>query len=329
MVPSRQLSTKLPEERVENREDENKRRKQMAKERIGFIGLGIMGRPMAKNLIAAGYSLVVYDIMPAGVTEVVAAGAKVAGSNREVAEQSDIIITMLPDSADVEAAVLGPAGVFEGTRAGQTLVDMSSISPVTARKIAAAGAEKGVEVIDAPVSGGDVGAINATLSIMCGGKQEVFDRVLPILQVMGKNIVLVGDAGAGQVCKVCNQIIVALNIDAVAEALVLAQKAGADPAKVRQALMGGFAQSRILELHGQKMLDRNFKPGFRVRLHVKDLNNALATGREYGASLPGTAMMMEILKSLAATGHANDDHSAIELYIEQLAGIELKPGGTA
>ncbi len=295
-------------------------------EKIGFIGLGIMGRPMSRNLLKAGYPLVVYDIVPAGVEEVVKAGAKAAGSNREVAEQSDVVITMLPDSPDVEAAMLGPKGVFEGLHPGITLIDMSSISPVTARKVAGMAAERGVDMLDAPVSGGDVGAINATLSIMVGGKPEVFQRCLPIFQVLGKNINLVGDAGAGQVAKACNQVVVALTIDAVAEALVLARKAGVDPARVRQALMGGFAQSRILEVHGQRMLDRNFNPGFRVRFHIKDLNIALSTGREYGASLPGTALAMEILKALAATGHGNDDHSSIARYIEQNSGTEIKKG---
>jgi 2-hydroxy-3-oxopropionate reductase len=297
-----------------------------AKPKIGFIGLGIMGRPMAKNLLKAGYELVVYDIVPAGVEDVAKAGAKPAGSNREAAEKSDVVITMLPDSPDVEAAMLGPSGVFEGLHSGLTLIDMSSISPVTARKVAALAAEKGVEMLDAPVSGGDVGAINATLSIMVGGKQEVFDRCKPIFEVLGKNINLVGESGAGQVCKAANQIVVALTIDAVAEALVFAQKAGVDPARVRQALMGGFAQSRILEVHGQRMLDRNFDPGFRVRFHIKDLNIALSTGREYGVSLPGTAVAMEILKSLGATGHGNDDHSAIARYIEANSGTEIHPG---
>lgn len=296
------------------------------KPRIGFIGLGIMGRPMSRNLLKAGYELVVYDIVPTGVEEIVKAGAKAAGSNREVAERSDVVITMLPDSPDVEAAMLGPSGVFEALRPGLTLLDMSSISPITSRKLAAIAAEKGVDMLDAPVSGGDVGAINATLSIMVGGKQEVFDRCRPIFEVLGKNITLIGDSGAGQVCKAANQIVVALTIEAVAEALVFAQKAGVDPARVRQGLMGGFAQSRILDVHGQKMLDRNFKPGFRVRFHIKDLNIALTTGREYGASLPGTAMAMEILKSLAATGHGNDDHSAIARYIETNSATEIRPG---
>lgn len=296
-------------------------------ERIGFIGLGIMGRPMTKHLLDAGYPVVVYDIVKAGVDWAVSVGATAACCNKDVAAKSDIVITMLPDSPDVEAAMFGANGIFEGMRPGMTLIDMSSISPVTARKVSAAAAEKGVEMIDAPVSGGQVGAEQASLSIMCGGKQEVFDRVLPILEKMGKTIKLVGASGAGQVAKAANQIIVAMTIQAVAEALVLAQKAGVDPAKVREAIGGGYAQSRILEVHGEKMLKRNFKPGFRIRLHIKDLNVALSTGREYGVGLPGTANAMEILKALGATGHIDDDHSAIACWIEQMAGIELKEGG--
>jgi 2-hydroxy-3-oxopropionate reductase len=301
----------------------------MAVERIGFIGLGIMGRPMAKHLLKAGYSLTVYDIMPAGVQDVVAAGAKAAGSNKEVAQNSDIVITMVPDSPDVEAAYLGANGVFEGLRAGMTCIDMSSISPVVSRKVAALAAEKGVEVLDAPVSGGEVGAENATLSIMVGGKPEVFERMLPLLQLMGKNITLVGDAGAGQVAKACNQMIVGITLGAVAEALVLAQKAGVDPAKVRQALLGGFAQSRILELHGQRMLDRKFEPGFRIRLQEKDLNVALSAAREYGVSLPLTATVEQEFKALLTTGRGNDDHSGVAKFVESMAGIELKGGPVA
>jgi len=296
-------------------------------ERIGFIGLGVMGRPMCKHLLDAGYPVVAYDIMKAGVDYAVSIGATAAASNKDVAQKSDIVITMLPDSPDVEAAMMGPNGVFEGIHAGMTIIDMSSISPVTARKVAAAAAEKGIDMIDAPVSGGQVGAEQASLAIMCGGKQEVFDRVLPLFQKMGKNITLVGEAGAGQVAKAANQIIVAMGIQAVAEALVLAQKAGVDPARVRQALAGGYANSRILEVHGQKMLDRNFKPGFRIRLHIKDLNVALQTGREYGVGLPGTANAMEILKALGANGSIDDDHSAIVKWIEMMAGTEVKSGG--
>lgn len=292
-------------------------------ETIGFIGLGIMGRPMARNLLKAGNSLVVYDRMPASVEEIVAEGAARGESCADVAARSDIVITMLPDSPDVEAVVAGPKGVFEGISSGSILIDMSSISPVTARKLAADATGRGVTMLDAPVSGGEVGAINATLSIMVGGPEEIFNRVLPIFQAMGKNITLVGEAGAGQVAKACNQIVVALTIEAVAEALVLAEKAGVDPAKVRQALMGGFAQSRILEVHGQRMLDRTFKPGFRIRFHLKDMNIILNAGKEYGASLPVSAVVMEMLKSLVANGHGEEDHSAIVKVIESLSGTEL------
>jgi 2-hydroxy-3-oxopropionate reductase len=295
-------------------------------ERIGFIGLGVMGRPMCKHLLDAGYPVVAYDIMKAGVDYAVSVGATAAASNKEVAQKSDVVITMLPDSPDVEACYQGANGVLDGAHRGLVAIDMSSISPVTARKVAAAAAEKGAEMIDAPVSGGQVGAEQASLAIMCGGKQAVFDKVLPILQKMGKNITLVGEAGAGQVTKAANQIIVAMGIQAVAEAMVLAQKAGVDPAKVRQALAGGYANSRILEVHGQKMLDRNFAPGFRIRLHIKDLNVALSTGREYGVALPGTANAMEILKALGANGHIDEDHSAIVKWIEMMANTEVKPG---
>jgi 2-hydroxy-3-oxopropionate reductase len=292
-------------------------------ETLGFVGLGIMGRPMTKNLMKAGYSLVVYDIVSSSVEQIVAEGAKPGLSAADVASRSDVTITMLPDSPDVEAAVTGPAGVLEGIRSGSILIDMSSISPVTARKLAAIAAEKGVTMLDAPVSGGEVGAVNATLSIMVGGPQGAFDRCMPIFQAMGKNINLVGDSGAGQIAKACNQVVVALTIEAVAEALVLAAKAGVDPAKVRQAIMGGLAQSRILELHGQRMLDRTFKPGFRIRFHQKDMNIILNTGKEYGASLPVSAIVMEMLKSLVATGHGDEDHSAIVRVIETLSGTEL------
>jgi len=223
----------------------------------------------------------------------------------------------------------GPDGVFAGARPGTIIIDMSTISPVVARKLAAEAEARGFKMLDAPVSGGEVGAINATLSIMVGGPQDVYERCLPIFQVLGKNINRIGDSGAGQVCKACNQVVVALTIEAVAEALVLAQKAGVDPAKVRQALMGGFAHSRILELHGQRMLDRNFNPGFRVRFHLKDMNIILSTGKEYGASLPVSAMVMEMLKSLVATGHGNEDHSALLRVIENLSGTEVKAAVTA
>ncbi|MDR7543108.1 MAG: 2-hydroxy-3-oxopropionate reductase [Armatimonadota bacterium] len=291
-------------------------------ERIGFIGLGIMGKPMSHNLLKAGHSLVVHDIVKAAVDELVAAGATAGGSARAVAEASDVIITMLPDSPQVEEVVFGAGGVLEGVRAGQVFVDMSTISPITSRKVFDAMKTRGVPALDAPVSGGQKGAIEATLSIMVGGPKEAFDRVLPLFQAMGKNITHIAeDPGAGQVTKAANQIIVALNIMAVAEALTLARKAGVDPARVRQALMGGFAHSRILELHGQRILDRAFEPGFRIRLHIKDLGIALATGKAHGVPLYATALMHEVLNTLMAQGDGELDHSAIARFVERAAGL--------
>src|SRR3989475_3662060 len=254
----------------------------MAKERIGFIGLGIMGKPMARNLLKSGHPLIGRSRGGARVAERVGAGAADGKSPRGVAQQSDIVITMLPDSPDVQQVVLGRDGVLEGIRPGSVLVDMSTISPLVPQEIAGAVTAKGAQMLDAPVSGGEQGAIDATLSIMAGGPEPVFTRVRPVFETLGKNVVHIGGAGAGQVTKACNQIVVALTIQAVSEALVLAAKAGVDPAKVRQALLGGFAQSRILDVHGQRMLERNFKPGFRVRLHQKDLNIALSTGKALG-----------------------------------------------
>ncbi len=291
-------------------------------ERIGFIGLGVMGRPMARNLLKAGYSLVVHNRSRAAVDELAGEGAAKASSAREVAENSDVVITMLPDSPDVEAVVLGPEGVIGGLRSGQLYIDMSTIAPATARKVYEALQKKGVEALDAPVSGGDVGAKAGTLSIMVGGKEEAFERAKPLFEVMGKNIVLIGEAGAGQVTKACNQVVVALTIQGVAEAMTLARKAGVDPARVREALLGGFAQSRILDLHGQRILDRNFKPGFRVRLHRKDLAIALQTGREHSLPLPATAQAAEMMNALLAQGKGDLDHSALALLVEQLGGVE-------
>ncbi len=298
----------------------------MAKERIGFIGLGIMGKPMSRNLLKAGYTLTVYDRVKEPVQEVVAEGATEGRSSRGVAERNDIVITMLPDSPDVQQAVLGPDGVLEGLRPGAVLVDMSTISPIVTQEIAAAVKAKGAQMLDAPVSGGQKGAVDATLSIMVGGPAELFARVRPIFEVMGKNIVHMGGHGAGQVTKACNQIVVALTIQAVSEALVLAAKAGVDPAKVRQALLGGFAQSRILELHGQRMLDRNFAPGFRVRLHQKDLNIALSTGKALGVPLPATAVVQEAFTALRGLDRSDWDHSALVTLIEELAKVEVRPG---
>lgn len=292
-------------------------------ERIGFIGLGIMGKPMALNLRRAGFPLVVHSRSRGPVEELVAAGASDGGSPKAVAQHSDIVITMLPDSPQVREVVLGANGVIEAARRGLTFVDMSTISPLVTREVATVLAERGVESVDAPVSGGQKGAIDATLSIMVGGPRAVFDRTLPVFQAMGKNIVHIGDdAGAGQIAKACNQIIVANTIMAVAEALTLARKAGVNAVKVREALLGGFAQSRILEAHGQRMLDRNFAPGFRVRLHQKDLGIALTAGKAYGVPLFATALVHEAMVALAAQGHADLDHSALARLIESLSGLD-------
>jgi len=290
---------------------------------IGFIGLGIMGKPMARNLMKAGYPLVVHNRSRAAVNELEKEGAKAAGSLREVAERSEVVITMLPDSPDVEQVVAGDRGVFQGAKPGTLLIDMSTISPVVARRLAAEAEERQLEMLDAPVSGGEVGAINATLSIMIGGKTSAVERAMPIFKVLGKNIVHIGDAGAGQVAKAANQVVVGLTIAAVSEALVLSAKAGVDPAKVRQVLLGGFAQSRILDAHGQKMLERNFKAGFRIRLHEKDLSIALATGREYGVPLLLTAVVDQMMNSMKATGRGDLDHAGLVTLIEEWAKTEI------
>lgn len=290
---------------------------------IGFIGLGIMGKPMARNLLKAGYPLVVHNRSRPAANELEKEGAKVAGSPQEVAAQTEIIITMLPDSPDVEQVYAGTQGVFAGTRPGTLLVDMSSISPVVARRLAAEAEKRKLEMLDAPVSGGEVGAINAALSIMIGGKAAAVERAMPIFQALGKNVVHVGEAGAGQVTKAANQVVVGLTIAAVSEALVLATKAGVDPAKVRQVLLGGFAQSRILDAHGQKMLERNFMPGFRIRLHEKDLSIALATGKEYGVPLLLTAVVDQMMTTMKATGRGELDHSGLVTLIEEWADIAI------
>jgi len=280
---------------------------------------------MARNLLKAGYALTVHNRSRPAVEELVSAGAADGASPRGVAQHSDIVITMLPDSPDVQQVVLGRDGVLEGIRPGAVLVDMSTISPIVTQEIARAVESTGAEMLDAPVSGGEKGANEATLSIMVGGPKAVFDRMLPIFQVMGKNIVHIGDHGAGQMTKAANQIVVALTIQAVAEALALAAKAGVDPAKVRQALLGGFAQSRILELHGQRMLDRHFAPGFRIRLHQKDLNIALSTGKALGVPLPATAVVQEAFTALRGLDRGELDHSALVTLIEELARVEVKP----
>jgi 2-hydroxy-3-oxopropionate reductase len=285
---------------------------------IGFIGLGIMGKPMAGNLIKGGHTLFLHS--RSGVPqELTSAGGKACASAKEVAQKSEIIILMLPDTPDVEKVLFGPEGVVNGLTAGKTVVDMSSISPIETKQFAKRINGLGCEYVDAPVSGGEVGARNAALTIMVGGSQATFDKVKPVFELMGKNITLVGGNGDGQTCKVCNQIIVALNIEAVSEALVFASKAGADPARVRQALMGGFAASRILEVHGERMIKRTFDPGFRIELHQKDLSLALAGARAMGMSLPNTATTQQLFNSCVASGGAKWDHSALVRALEKLA----------
>ncbi len=290
---------------------------------LGFIGLGIMGLPMAGHLIAAGHTLHVYDLNPEPVRELASRGAVACSSSKEVSQKSDIIITIVPDTPDEEAVLFGKDGVAEGLRPGAIVVDMSSISPIATKEFAQRLEALGAGMLDAPVSGGQVGAQNAALSIMVGGPDDLFEQVNPYFQLMGQNIVHVGGHGDGQTCKVANQIVVALTIEAVAEALLFASKAGADPAKVRQALLGGFAQSRILELHGQRMLERSFAPGFRIRLHQKDLNLALQSARSLGLSLPNTATAQELFNAVAAQGDSDLDHSAMALALEKLANHKI------
>jgi 2-hydroxy-3-oxopropionate reductase len=282
-----------------------------------------MGKPMARNLIKAGYSLVVHNRSRAAVEELIKDGAQAAGRPREVAECSDVIVTMLPDSPDVELVYTSDQGVFVGAKPGMLLIDMSSISPIVARKLAAGAQERGCDMLDAPVSGGEAGAIGATLSIMIGGVSSAVERAMPIFESLGKNLVHIGDAGAGQVTKAANQIVVGTTIAIVSEALVLAAKAGVDPAKVRQALLGGFAQSKILEAHGQKMLDRNFKPGFRIRLHEKDMKIALAAGFEYGVPLMVTSQVAQMMSAMDSMGHGDLDHSGLVKLVEEMANTEL------
>jgi len=287
-------------------------------EKVGFIGLGIMGKPMAHHLLKAGYSLSVPEKNKAAV-ELVEAGARSFPTNKEVAENSEIIITMLPDSPDVEEVVLGKDGVIEGLREGALFIDMSSIAPATAKKIYQSLQEKSVEALDAPVSGGQVGAEAASLSIMVGGSEAAFERALPLFQLMGKNIVLIGEAGAGQTTKLCNQMIVGMTIQAIAEAFTLAKKAGVNLEKMREVLLGGFAQSRILDLHGKRIIEQNFKPGFKIKLHRKDMNLALQAGKEYSVPLYGSSIVAANMDALIAQGNGELDHSALALLVEQLS----------
>lgn len=277
---------------------------------------------MARNLLKAGYAVTVHNRSRGPVEELAAEGGVPASSPKEVAQKGDVIITMLPDSADVEEVVLGPGGVREGIRPGALFIDMSTVAPATARKVYREMAEAKVQSLDAPVSGGESGAKAGTLSIMVGGEEGAFKRALPVFQVLGKNILLVGGPGAGQVTKACNQVVVALTIQAVAEALALAKKAGVDPAKVREALLGGFAQSRILDVHGKRMLDRDFLPGFKARLHRKDLGIALQTAREHGVPLLGTAQVAQMMDALLAQGMGDMDHSILYVLEERLADAE-------
>jgi 2-hydroxy-3-oxopropionate reductase len=290
--------------------------------KIGFVGLGIMGTPMAGHLIKAGHEVFLYSI-PSIPEALVTAGGKPCANGREVARQADIVITMVPDTPNVQAALFDEDGIASGLARGKIVVDMSSISPIATKEFAARINALGCDYLDAPVSGGEVGAKNATLTIMVGGRQDVFAKVKPLFELFGKNITLVGGNGDGQTCKVANQIIVALTIEAVGEALLFAAKAGADPAKVREALMGGFASSKILDLHGERMLKRTFDPGFRIELHQKDLNLALAAAREMGLSLPNTATAQELFNSCAAHGGKAWDHSALVRALEFAANFEV------
>ena len=290
--------------------------------KIGFIGLGIMGTPMAGHLIKGGHQLYLYSL-PSVPQDLVTAGGTACASGKEVAQQADIIITMVPDTPDVGNALFADNGVAAGLSKGKIVVDMSSISPVETKEYAKKINALGCEYLDAPVSGGDVGAKNAALSIMVGGNQATFDRVKPVFELMGKNITLVGENGDGQTCKVANQIVVALTIGAVAEGLLFASKAGADPAKVRQALLGGLATSRILDILGERMIKRTFDPGFRIALHQKDLNLALSAARKLGVSLPNTATCQELFNACSAHGGAAWDHSGLVRALEKLSGFEI------
>lgn len=294
-----------------------------ARPTIGLIGLGIMGRPMGRNLMKAGYSLIVHNRSRGPVDELVAAGATAANSPRQVAEQVDVVITMLPDSPDVEAVMRGDDGVLAGVRQGAIIIDMSTISPIVAKALAEEAAAKGARMLDAPVSGGDRGAIAGTLSIMVGGDAETFAEAQPVFAAMGKTIVLVGPSGAGQTVKACNQIVVALAYQAISEALVLGARAGVEPQKIIEVLNGGLAATRVMEMRGPTMIEHNFNPGFRLRLHHKDLGIALETAKAYGVPLPATALVDQAVASLRAKGREDLDHSAILTYVEDLAGWKI------
>jgi 2-hydroxy-3-oxopropionate reductase len=298
--------------------------KGLTMKKIGFIGLGIMGKPMAKNLLKAGYPLTVYDIVPEKVEEVVETGAKAGSSNKDVAEQSELIITMLPNSPEVKVAVLGENGVLQGAKTGTVLIDMSSIAPLASIEVAEKAKEKGVIMLDAPVSGGEPKAVDGTLAIMVGGPQETFDEVKDILGVMGASVTRVGEIGSGNTTKLANQIIVALNIAAMSEAMVLAAKAGVDPEKVFQAIRGGLAGSTVLDAKMPLVLKGNFKPGFRIELHIKDLANALDTAHEVGVPVPLSSAVMEVMQALKVDGKGTDDHGGIIQFYEKLAKVQVR-----
>lgn len=295
---------------------------------LGLIGLGIMGRPMGRNLLKAGFRLVVHDVVAAPVAELVGEGAIPAATPREVAAACDILVTMLPDSPDVEAVYLGEDGALAAARPGWLAIDMSSISPRVARRLAGLAEAAGAEMLDAPVSGGDRGAIAGTLSIMVGGSGAAFERALPILRAMGRTIVHVGPSGSGQVVKVCNQVVVAEVIEAVSEALVLGTKAGVDPARIVEVLQGGLAATKVLEMRGPNMLAGHFEPGFRVRLHLKDLRNALELARETGVVLPAAVEVEQLMQRMAIAGHGDFDHSGLITVIEELAGFRVCDAAT-
>ncbi|WP_396144031.1 2-hydroxy-3-oxopropionate reductase [Anaerospora sp.] len=292
--------------------------------KIGFIGLGIMGKPMSKNLLKAGYELIVMDRNQEAVGEVAAAGAISAATPKDVAAQSDIVITMLPNSPHVKEVVLGENGIIEGAKQGAVVIDMSSIAPLVSREVGARLAEKGVAFLDAPVSGGEPKAIDGSLSVMVGGNQEIFDKCYPVMKSMAGSVVLTGDIGAGNVTKLANQIIVAINIAAMSEALVLASKAGVEPELVYKAIRGGLAGSTVLEAKAPLVMDRKFDPGFRINLHIKDLNNVLETSHEMGVPLPLTAAVMEMMQALKVDGMGDDDHGGLIRYYEKMAKVEVK-----
>lgn len=288
--------------------------------KVGFVGLGIMGRPMSSNVMKAGHAMAVWSRRQESMKPVVEAGAKACASPMKVAENAEIVFTMVSDTPDVEEVILGPKGILFGARPGSVVVDMSTISPVATRAIAQRLAAKGVEMLDAPVSGGDIGALDATLSIMVGGKPEVFARVKPLFECMGKNIVRIGDHGAGQVAKACNQIIGAVALEAVAEALTLARRNGVDAAKVRESLLGGFAWSKVLELQGRRMIERDFRPGFKARLHKKDLHIVTSTAALFNLTLPQSALIANNLSALVGLGYGDDDSAEVVRVIERMAG---------